>query len=165
MNRHIINALSFSRIIWGLLFFYAVLTDCSFLYLLIIYILMAVSDILDGKLARKHNLQSDEGAKIDVICDFLFIILATLSLVFIDLIPFWFLLIICLKLIEFFITSGIVKLKYDSFGRYVALMFYVFPIVAILINSKNIILLLSIFITICAIISSILRIKGGVLND
>ena len=160
MNKSIPNALCVSRIFFGLLFFYGVLINCHIVYLFVIYILTTISDILDGKLARKYNLQSNAGAKLDVICDFLFIIFATLALVLIDLIPFWFLFIITLKLIEFFLTSGIKKLKFDRFGRDVALMFYIFPLVALLINSKNIIFVLSILLTVCAVISSLIRIRN-----
>jgi CDP-diacylglycerol--glycerol-3-phosphate 3-phosphatidyltransferase len=73
------------------------------------------------------------------------------------LIPAWFLVIIILKLIEFFKTSD-ETLVYEKFGHFVALMFYAFPVVAILINNKTIVLILSIFITICALISSLSRI-------
>lgn len=160
MNRFIINSLSASRIIFGLLFLYAVISDFNIAYPLLIFALTIIGDILDGFLARKHNLVTDNGSKIDVICDFFFIILATLSLVLIGLVPFWFLFVIALKLIEFFATSGHGGLKYDSFGKAVAFMFYALPVVAVVINSKNIILMLTIFITVCAIASSILRIKN-----
>ncbi len=133
---------------------------------MVIFSLTIVSDVLDGYWARKYNLVMDEGSKVDVICDFLFIIFSTLALVLIDLAPSWFLIVIVLKLIEFFMTSGRGALKYDKFGTYVAYMFYAFPIVAILINSKIIILILSIVITVCAITSSFLRIKDmRELND
>ena len=159
MNRHIINALSLSRILFGLLFLYFVVFDFNIINLMVIFSLTIVSDVLDGYWARKYNLVMDEGSKVDVICDFLFIIFSTLALVLIDLAPSWFLIVIVLKLIEFFMTSGRGALKYDKFGTYVAYMFYAFPIVAILINSKIIILILSIVITVCAITSSFLRIK------
>ena len=166
MNRHIINALSLSRILFGLLFLYFVVFDFNIINLMVIFSLTIVSDVLDGYWARKYNLVMDEGSKVDVICDFLFIIFSTLALVLIDLTPSWFLIVIVLKLIEFFMTSGRGALKYDKFGTYVAYMFYAFPIVAILINSKIIILVLSIVITVCAITSSFLRIKDmRELND
>ena len=76
MKQLVINALTSSRILFGLIFLYLVLTDYNIAYLLIVYILVAISDILDGKLARKYNLDSDKGAKFDVISDFLFIIFA-----------------------------------------------------------------------------------------
>ena len=162
MNKLIINSLSVSRIIFGLLFMYFVLFDFNVIYLVLIFALAIIVDKLDGFFARKYSLTADYGAEIDVVCDFVFIILSTLSLVLVDLVPFWFLFIIILKLVEFFITSGKGGLKYDRFGTYVAYMFYVLPIVAVLINSKDIIWVLTVFITLCAIVSSILRIKNRV---
>ena len=157
--KKLINLITFSRVILGLLFFYFVLFDFNKYYLIIIFILTGVSDILDGRLSRKYNLSTKEGGKFDVICDFIFIILSTSALVLADLIPPWFLIVIILKLIEFFKTSN-ESLRYDEFGHIVALMFYAFPIFAILIGLKEINLILSIFITICAIISSTMRIRG-----
>ena len=159
MIKSIINSLTFSRIVFGILFFYFALFDFNVAYLIIIFILSVLSDRLDGYLSRKYNLASDKGARLDVMCDFIFIIVSSLAVALIDLAPFWFLIVIILKLMEFLITSG-KSLKYDRLGHYVALMFYTFPIVAILINSKNITLIWSIIITICAIISSLSRIKN-----
>nr|WP_292739990.1 CDP-alcohol phosphatidyltransferase family protein [Methanobrevibacter sp.] len=166
MNRSIVNALSVSRILFGFFFLIAVILDYNIAWLIIIFALAILSDIMDGYLAKKHDLIVDNGSKIDVICDFLFIILSTSAIVLIDLAPAWFLLVIILKLVEFFVTSGKGALKYDRFGTFVAYMFYAFPIVAMLINSKNITLVLTIIITICAITSSLLRIKNTrELND
>lgn len=157
MNRLLINCITSLRILLGFLFLFCVLFDLNTTFLIVIFILTAISDVSDGWLSRKYNLSSDEGAKFDVICDFIFIILSTFALVLIDLIPAWFLVIIILKLIEFFKTSD-ETLVYEKFGHFVALMFYVFPVVAILINNKTIVLILAIFITICALISSLSRI-------
>ena len=157
MNRFIINCITSLRILFGLLFLYCVLFDLNTTYLIIIFILTAISDVSDGWLSRKYNLSSDNGAKFDVLCDFIFIMISTSALVLINLIPPWFLLIIILKLIEFFKTST-ETLNYEKFGHFVALMFYVFPIVAILLNDTYIVLILAIFITICALISSLSRI-------
>ena len=163
MNKIYINILTSSRIILGLLFLYFTIVQFNIYYLIFLFILTAISDNLDGILARRFKLTTDNGAKFDVICDFIFIILSTSAGVLINLIPFWFLFVIILKLIEFFKTSKGNSLTYDKFGHIVSLMFYAFPIVAILINSKTIVLILTLFITICAVISSILRI--GDRND
>ena len=160
MNGKVINLISASRAIFGLLFLYVVLFDFNIFYLIVIFALVIAGDKLDGFLARKYNLVTDNGSKIDVICDFSFIMLATLAVALIGLVPFWFLIIIVLKLIEFFVTSGSGALKYDRLGTYVAYTFYVLPLVAVVINSKTITLILTIFISICAIASSILRIKN-----
>lgn len=102
MNRIIVNALSFSRVFFGLLFLIVAIFDFNIAYLIIIYALGIVSDILDGYLVRKYDLVVENGSKIDVVCDFLLIIFSTFAVVLIDLAPSWFLLIIILKLIEFF---------------------------------------------------------------
>ena len=153
MKRFLINSVTFLRIILGLAFFWVVLFDFNVALLVLIFILTAISDVSDGWLSRKYGLESDAGAKFDVICDFIFIMLSTLSLVLIDMIPSWFVLIIVLKMLEFFITSG-QSLVYERFGHLVALMFYAFPIFAVLVNDRLIILILAIFITVCALISS-----------
>ncbi len=159
MNKIYINTITSSRIALGLLFFYFTVFQFNISYLIIIFILTALSDNLDGILARKFELSTNDGAKFDVICDFIFIVISTSAGVLIDLIPFWFVIILILKLYEFFKTSKNNSLSYDKFGHIVALMFYVFPIAAILINLKGIALILAIFITVCAIISSALRIS------
>ena len=158
MKRFLINSVTFLRIILGLAFFWVVLFDFNVALLVLIFILTAISDVSDGWLSRKYGLESDAGAKFDVICDFIFIMLSTLSLVLIDMIPSWFVLIIVLKMLEFFIASG-QSLVYERFGHLVALMFYAFPIFAVLVNDRLIILILAIFITLCALISSAARFR------
>lgn len=158
MKRFLINSVTFLRIILGLAFFWVVLFDFNVAFLVLIFILTAISDVSDGWLSRKYGLESDAGAKFDVICDFIFIMLSTLSLVLIDMIPSWFVLIIVLKMLEFFITSG-QSLVYERFGHLVALMFYAFPIFTVLVNDRLIILILAIFITVCSLISSAARIR------
>jgi hypothetical protein len=63
-------------------------------------------------------------------------------------------------LIEFFITSPGDDFNYERLGHIVALMFYAYPIVALLIHVGWINALLAVFITVCALFSSISRIKN-----
>ena len=157
MNKLIINCITSLRILFGFLFLVCVILDLNTTYLIIIFILTAITDVGDGWLSRKYGLASDAGARFDVICDFIFIMISTFALVLRGLIPAWFLLIIILKLVEFFKTSD-ESLVYEKFGHFVALIFYAFPIVAVLLNDPLIVLILVIFITICALISSLSRI-------
>ena len=160
MHKVYINILTSSRILFGALFVYFTLTDYNMGFLLLIFILTALSDYFDGRLAKKYNLDTNEGAKFDVICDFIFIFLSTFAVAMINLIPFWFIFVIIFKLIEFFSTSPVDDLYYEKLGHIVALMFYAYPIVALLIHVETINMFLAIFITICAVISSISRIKN-----
>lgn len=102
MNRFLINTISSSRILLGLLFLYVVLFNFNEVYLIVIFILTAISDVVDGWLSRKYCLSTDAGAKFDIICDFISMMLSTLAMVFHGRIPAWFLAVIILKLIEFF---------------------------------------------------------------
>lgn len=159
MQKFYINILTLLRILFGVLFIYSTLIDYNMGYLLFIFILTALSDYFDGKLAKKYNLDTYYGAKLDVICDFIFIVFSTVAVILIDLIPFWFIFVIILKLIEFFITSPGNDFYYETWGHIVALMFYAYPIVALLIHIESINTALAVFITICALMSSVLRIK------
>ena len=162
-KRYIVDILSLSRIFFGILFAYSCLyLNSDLLVIVIIYFLVVLTDVLDGRIARKYKIDNkNKGAKVDVLCDFAFIILSSFSLYYINLLPFWFLIIIILKLIEFFKTSSN-ELEYEKFGTIVALMFYALPGVIVLLNFFKVYitinLILCIFITICAIISSALRI-------
>lgn len=163
-KRYIVDTLSLSRIFFGILFAYCVLyLNSDLLAIIIIYFLVVLSDILDGKIARKYKIDNkNKGAKVDVLSDFIFIILAYFSLFYINLLPLWFLSIMVLKLVEFFKTSSN-ELEYEKFGTFVALMFYALPGIIVIFNffkvPITINLILCIVITICAIISSSLRIK------
>ena len=154
-----INILTSLRMPLGVLFIYFTLIDYNIGYLILIFILTAFSDYFDGKLAAKYNLNTYDGAKLDVICDFIFIVFSTVAVILIDLIPFWFIFVIILKLIEFFITSPSNDFYYETWGHIVALMFYAYPIVALLIHVESINTALAVFITICALTSSVSRIK------
>lgn len=154
-----INILTALRILLGVLFIHFTLVDYNICYLLFIFILTALSDYFDGKLAKKYNLDTYDGAKFDVICDFIFIVLSTFAVMLINLIPFWFIFVIIVKMVEFFTTSPSNDFYYERLGHIVALMFYAYPIVALLIHIEVINTVLAIFITICALLSSLSRIR------
>lgn len=71
-------------------------------------ILMYLTDILDGYIARKFNQVSDLGKIIDPLADKVTVIVVTIILYFQDLIPTWFLAVIILRDILIF-----------SFGIYI----------------------------------------------
>lgn len=72
VNKNIPNIISAVRIIlsFSLLF---ILNDINCFF--IVYILIGLSDILDGLLARKLNLETKVGAKLDSFADFIFYII------------------------------------------------------------------------------------------
>ena len=71
MNRNIPNKISILRICLCIFFF--VIGNNKILFLVLI-LLIGFSDIIDGYLARKYNLQSKLGAQLDSIGDIVFFI-------------------------------------------------------------------------------------------
>lgn len=86
------------------------------LFLLLIFIFIIISDIVDGYLARKLKCTSNTGAKLDIVSDAVYTILSLGAFVYFKIIPIWFVYIMLLKLTEFTITSKLIKntKKYES---------------------------------------------------
>lgn len=142
MNRIVfINLLTLSRVPLSLIFCAVALLDASpFLPCAALFVLIAASDYLDGKLARKFGVQTGIGAMLDVSADFFFIISACSSLAFRDLFPCWMLGVILFKFLEFWITSAIFTGRkftpvflFDPLGRIVAVLFYLLPVLMLLL--------------------------------
>ena len=104
--------------------------------LIILFLTICCSDILDGKIARKTNSVSRTGAKLDVFADLFYIIISYVALIDIKVLPLWFLGFICFKFIEFVITSKFMKhynkssekpFVFDKLGRMVSATFLIIP--------------------------------------
>lgn len=122
------NLLTILRIVLTLPFLYylkASLTDGdSWTITLALFLLVILSDIFDGRVARKFSCESLLGAKLDIVADSFFSLLSTALMVIYNLLPLWYLLLIIFKLVEFVITSKIVGNKnksslpiFDSMGK------------------------------------------------
>lgn len=143
MNRAVfINSLTLSRVPLSLVFCDVALHSVKpFLPCAALFVSIAASDYLDGKLARKFGVQSGVGAILDVMSDFLFIIAACASLSVSGLFPRWMLAVIIFKFAEFWITSAIFSrgstntfvFLFDPLGRSVAALFYLLPILTLLL--------------------------------
>lgn len=135
-----INSLTLSRVPLSLVFCAVVLFAASpFLPCAALFVLIAASDYLDGKLARKFGVQTGIGAILVVTVDFFFIIGACSSLSLRGLFSCWMLGVILFKFVEFWITSAISRGRknasvflFDPLGRIVAALFYVLPVLTLL---------------------------------
>lgn len=138
------NGITITRIILSVLFISDILGQFvyrkkTFYDLILIFTTICVSDLLDGKLARKIGCTSVIGAKLDVFADLFFIVLSSLTLIILKILPLWLLVFIGLKFLEFIITSNFINkynnnLKkafvFDRVGRIVPAMFFIIPGIA-----------------------------------
>jgi CDP-diacylglycerol--glycerol-3-phosphate 3-phosphatidyltransferase len=139
--------------------------------LVIIFFTIIVSDIADGYLARKLKCTSKAGAKLDVISDTVYTILSLTAFAYFKIIPAWFIFVMILKLIEFIVTSKLMKEKqnsekemiFDKMGKMsvciVMLLPGIFVFRCIIIDYKMVMNVTIYIITTMLIISFINRIK------
>ena len=111
----------------------------TFINLIVLFLAICFSDLLDGKIARRTGFVSTTGAKLDVFADLLYILLSYITLIILKILPLWFLGFVCLKFAEFVITSRFIKqhnkssknpFVFDKIGRIVSATFFIIPGVA-----------------------------------
>jgi CDP-diacylglycerol---glycerol-3-phosphate 3-phosphatidyltransferase len=90
----------------------------------LLFIFAITSDFLDGFIARKLQVSTKFGAKLDAIVDFVFIGGIFLCFVEMGFYPLWILLLIAGMFIQFIVTSALLKMMYDPFGRYYGSLLY-----------------------------------------
>lgn len=178
--KYIPNLITIIRIIMSLLFAYNIVAQFMYgqernINLIILFLFICISDLLDGKIARKTNSVSIIGAKLDVFADLFYIILSYVILVIIKILPLWYLDFICFKFLEFVITSKYMKNKsksldkpfvFDKIGRIVSATFLIMPGIVCLykyLETYNMIIIVNCLIYttfIAGMYSSYLRIKS-----
>ena len=99
------NKLSFIRIIFSLLLFFT--KPLSYLFF-IIYLICSISDVLDGYVARKYNLVTDFGAKLDSITDMTMFL--SLIIVLLPVLNF------TLEIYVPIMVTAILKIEYNAYS-------------------------------------------------
>lgn len=108
----------------------------NYKYLVIIFVLICITDVLDGKMSRRLKAESNLGGFLDLAADAFFIFSSFITLNIFNIIPSWYTLFIFFKFIEFIITSSLWKrfnngskeyYMKDTPGRLAAALFYITP--------------------------------------
>ncbi|SNS85043.1 CDP-diacylglycerol--glycerol-3-phosphate 3-phosphatidyltransferase [Anaerovirgula multivorans] len=90
----------------------------SWFLFLTMYLICGLSDVLDGYIARRYQLKTALGAKLDSLADFIFLItsltcmIRSYGLIIPDTILIGGLTVAVIRLLNFFITKG----KFNQFG-------------------------------------------------
>jgi CDP-diacylglycerol--glycerol-3-phosphate 3-phosphatidyltransferase/cardiolipin synthase len=148
------------RLVCAPFIFFSIYEDLK-TFAFVFFILIILTDILDGMLARKYNVSTTFGGYYDVTVDFVVIMFAFYVFVFKNIYPIWLLILFILFFILFIITSNLKKLVYYPIGKYYGAMLFI-TIGITLFYSKNpipiLILIIIIIFTIITFISRISRI-------
>ena len=136
--RNIPNLLSFLRIILSFVFAYffnGMLSGYSHIsYSLTVFLIIILTDYLDGHIARMTGNTTYAGALLDVTADFIFVLTAYIVLYINDLLNLLFIMVLLFKFSEFILTSLLFKhiakkdyLIFDSLGKNVSKFWIAFP--------------------------------------
>src|SRR5437879_5091666 len=103
--RNVPNILSISRLISTVIVFILVLIDQPWAYLVatVLFALSAVTDYLDGYLARRYNLVSPLGVFLDLTADKVFVVSILIAMIEVHLVSSWIVFIIVTR--EFMVSG------------------------------------------------------------
>jgi CDP-diacylglycerol--glycerol-3-phosphate 3-phosphatidyltransferase/cardiolipin synthase len=130
-NKKIPSLISILRIILAIIFLFLFLND-ELVLSFSIFIIAIFTDGLDGYLARKFNAISFFGAYLDVIADFILIILAFVAFVLKGIYPYWIIFLIIMVFAQFILTSQFKMLVYDPIGKYYGVFLFVCVLITII---------------------------------
>ena len=128
------NVLSVLRLLGVPVFLWAIVAERDALALALL-MLSGVTDYLDGKIARRFNMESRLGQFLDPIADRLYILTTLVGLVWRDLIPVWLVVVILARevvmalMLLYLRTKGQVGLPVHFVGKAATFnLLYAFPL-------------------------------------
>lgn len=140
--KHIPNILTMSRFVF-IPFIFGFIMKENYLMALIFLTISGLTDILDGFIARKFNFISNFGKLIDPLADKATQIATLIALSCVNIIPFWFLMVVFLK--EALMIAGASFLYGKNlvvssrwYGKLATVLFYVAIVCSFIIHYFNI---------------------------
>ena len=124
-------------------FIYISVLSQHYLTALIIFTISAITDILDGYIARKYNYITDIGKLIDPLADKLTQVSLLLSLTILKLLPWWIFAIVFIKELVLVISASVLYSKKDVvvysvwYGKLATTLFYLAIVCSLIISHFN----------------------------
>lgn len=140
LGKYLANIVTSLRIIgsiWMMFF-----PTCS-AWFYMMYLLCGLTDMVDGTIARKTNTDSEFGARLDTVADFIFIVASLIKLLPVMNIPgwlwLWILVIAIIKIIN--VISGFICkkrfiVKHTIMNKITGLLLFLLPFTLIFIELK-----------------------------
>lgn len=142
MFKHIPNILTIIRFFLIPFIVFYIFTN-QFILAFVFFTISGITDVADGFIARKFNLVSNFGKLMDPLADKLTQISTLASLVFVNIIPIWILIIVLIK--EFIMIVGAsflygkdVVVYSKWYGKLATVLFYVAIVCSLILKQFNI---------------------------
>ena len=142
-KENIPNILTIIRFILIPFIFTSVVNE-DFLATIIIFTISAITDILDGYIARKYNYITDIGKLIDPLADKLTQMSLLLSLAILKILPWWIFAIVFIKECVMIISASLMYKKEDVvvyskwYGKLATVLFYLAIVVSLIVNQFHV---------------------------
>lgn len=142
-KENIPNILTIIRFILIPFIFISVISQ-EYLIALIIFTISAITDILDGYIARKYNFITDIGKLIDPLADKLTQLSLLMALTILKILPWWILAIVFVKECFMIIAASFLYSKKDVvvyskwYGKLATVLFYLAIVASLIINQFDI---------------------------
>ncbi len=141
MLKHIPNILTILRFIFIPIILYFIFTG-NYILGIVFFTVSGITDVLDGFIARKFNLVSNFGKLMDPLADKLTQISVLASLVKVDIIPFWILVIVILKELIMVVGASFLYGKdvvvYSKwYGKLATVLFYLAIVISLITKQLN----------------------------
>lgn len=140
--KHIPNILTMSRFVFIPFIFTFILKE-NYLLAFIFLSISGLTDVLDGFIARRFNFISNFGKLIDPLADKATQIFTLVALSFVNIVPFWFLMVVFLK--EALMIAGASFLYGKNlvvssrwYGKLATVLFYIAIVCSFIIHYFNI---------------------------
>lgn len=142
MLKHVPNILTILRFIFIPIILYFIFTG-NYIMGIVFFTISGLTDVLDGFIARKFNLISNFGKLMDPLADKLTQISVLASLVKVDIIPFWILVIVILKELIMVVGASFLYGKdvvvYSKwYGKLATVLFYLAIVISLITKQFNV---------------------------
>ena len=125
-------------------FIFTSVVNNDYLVALIIFTISAITDILDGYIARKYNYITDLGKLIDPLADKLTQVSLLLSLSILKILPWWIFAIVFIKECVMVISASLLYKRKDVvvyskwYGKLATVLFYLAIVVSLIVNQFHV---------------------------
>lgn len=127
-------------------------------YAIIWFLIIVITDLIDGVTARKLNVITSFGGFFDAFTDFIVIMFGFSAFILLKIFPYWLLILFTVHFLFFIFTSKRKKLIYDTIGKYYGAFLIAIIGITLIFMDFSINSILTVFVVIVTILVFLSRI-------